>query len=335
MKPIDWRKVLGEHHVVFVERGPNVKRGELNIQCPFCGAADPSHHMGLNPDTGYWACWRNSDHRGKSPLRLLVQLLRVPYWRARKIAGLEWDDNYADPDGFDAVAARIMGREQLEKVEHVRRKFLAFPVEFAPIETSPDRFFFYFSHHRGFGRRGTMRLGSSYDVRYCQRGTFKDRVILPYLLNGQLVAWTGRAVAPAMLRYRDLEVDACLVPIKETLFNHDAATHGGTTLVVVEGPVDALKIDLFGEVYRTRAVALSTNSITDAQIYLLEELAPEFKRVLVMMDMASELGVVDGMRMAAKLRSIPNVVLSKVPFGAKDAAELTPQQVHEWARSLA
>jgi hypothetical protein len=68
MRPLDWRQLLTDNRVPFIERGPNVKRGEINIRCPFCGSADPSYHMGLNLDSGWWSCWRNKDqHSGKSP----------------------------------------------------------------------------------------------------------------------------------------------------------------------------------------------------------------------------------------------------------------------------
>ena len=38
----NWRELLDEQRIAYIERGANVKRGEVNIRCPFCGAADPS-----------------------------------------------------------------------------------------------------------------------------------------------------------------------------------------------------------------------------------------------------------------------------------------------------
>lgn len=334
MRAFEWRPFLAEHRVPYVERGPNVKRGEINIRCPFCGSADPSHHMGLELETGWWSCWRNrANHSGKSPVRLIAQLLNVPYWRARKLAGLS-DAQELDPDGFDAVAARIMGREGVVKPEQVRREFLAFPPEFKDLHDAPPRFYDYLRHTRGFGTVGTRDVIDLYGLTYAARGTYRDRIILPYYVDGELVAWTARAIAKAEIRYRDLDSDDCLVPIKETLFNLDCRMDGGRVLVVVEGPIDALKIDLFGRGAGVRAVALSTNSVTDAQTYLLEDAAREFDRVLVMMDMAGELGVVDSMRMKATLSAIPNVGIIPVPYGLKDAAEMSPRQATAWAAGL-
>ncbi len=329
---VNWRQLLTERGVRFVDRGANVKRGEINIQCPFCGSADPSHHMGLNLESGFWACWRNREHRGKSPLRLLVRLLGVSYYQARQIAGLRED--YVDPEGFDAMVSRLMGRDKVDKVEHVRKEFLQFPREFEELYDAPDRFYYYLRDQRDFGPVGTRDLADLYDVRYAKRGAFRDRVILPYYADGALVAWTGRAIAQAVVRYRDLDRDDCLVPPKETLFNLDCRMEGGRALVVVEGPIDALKIDVFGRGAGVRAVALSTNSITEAQIYLLEETAPAFDRVLVMMDMASELGVVDSMRMRQELAGVKNASIIQVPFNLKDAGEMSPRQASAFAEEI-
>lgn len=333
MRPLDWRGLLTQHGVRFIERGPNVKRGEINIRCPFCGAADPSHHMGLNLESGFWACWRNSTHRGKSPVRLIARLLDLPYWKARRLAGFE--DREVDPDGFDAVAARLLGRDSGMPTEHLHRRFLRYPDEFKELAAAPDPYWCYLRDTRAFGEGATRALGRDYDLRYVVRGPYRGRIILPYFADGDLVAWTARAIGPSEIRYRDLEVDQCLVPIKQTLFNLDCRVDGGKALVVVEGPIDALKIDVFGRSVGVRAVALSTNSISDDQIYLLEEAAEEFEQVIVMMDSATQLGVVDSMRMRSQLRTLANARIVPVPYGLKDAGEMTSRQAMRWTKEIA
>lgn len=334
LRTLDWRRLLTEQRVPFVEKGANVKRGEVNIQCPFCGSADPSHHMGLNLETGWWSCWRNrQQHSGKSPLRLLMRLLRVSYWKAREIAGL--GDDYVDPDGFDAVAARIMGRDlHIAQPDGIQREFLQMPAEFVPFSRAAARFDRYMRDVRKFGP-ATSFLHEYYGLHYARTGSWRDRVILPYYMNKELVAWTGRAIAPSSVRYRDLEREECLVPIKETLYNFDAGTQEGRALVLVEGPLDALKTDAYGKDVGVRAVALSTNSASDAQMYILEEMAPNFNQVLVVMDNASELSIVDSMRMRQRLQSIPNSRIEPVPFGAKDPGDLSPEQVVAWTDDIA
>lgn len=334
MRPFEWLPVLRENGVPFVERGPNVKRGHVNIRCPFCGAADPSHHMGLELDTGYWGCWRNSMHRGKSPVRLLAKLLNIPYHRARQIAGV--GDTWVDPEGFDAVADRLLRQGGYDTLKHIRREFLKMDPELKPVleaGRAGERVFSYLIQRR-FSNRGARDACQFYDLRTATSGQWRDRLVLPYKQDGELVAWTGRAIAQANIRYLDLPLDECLVPIKHTLYNHDAMLDGGLALVLVEGPIDALKLDIYGRDHGVRAVALSTNTCSPEQMFLLEAGAAYFNRVAVMMDNAGQLSLVDGLRMKAQLSSIPRLMLTPVPYGAKDAGDLTPFQAYGWAEQL-
>lgn len=339
MRPLDWRRLLDEHRITYIERGANVSRGELNIACPFCGSADPSYHLGLNLDTGWWACWRNQNHRGKSPVRLLVALLRISYWKARELAGLGAD--YVDPDGFDEVAARIMGRQQLTRVEEVRRDFLDLPKDYQPInKRTPSgapsfRRWLAYLEGRGFPARDHDLLADQYLLKATHTGKFSDRIILPYLVNGEVVTWTGRAIADAEIRYRDLSREESLIPPKETFYNHDAIIEGGKALLVTEGPFDALKLDFYGRKQGVRAVALSTNSIREEQIFLLEEAAGQFDSTIVMLDTATSLGVVDSMRLKERMSHIPNIKLQATPYGRKDGGELSPREVVKFTKELA
>lgn len=342
MKVFDWERLLKEQRVPYIEEGANVKRGELAIQCPFCGSADPSKHMGLSRETGWWSCWRNkAAHSGKSPLRLIMKLLGVPYGRAREIAGL--GDDYVDPEGFDAMAARLMGRDKTEaRPEQVKRRFLDMDPDFVEIRDAvrTRKFWNYLyaeePRGRGFNKYedDVDYLCKEYKLMAGTRGGWADRVILPYFQDGELVTWTGRAIAPATIRYRDLRLDESLCAPKETLFNHDAMLEGGRVLVVQEGPFDALKVDFYGKQWGVRSVALSTNSIKDAQAYLLQAAAGKFERTIVMLDNATVLGRVDSMRMKQSLAFLQNISIEPVPYGRKDGGQLSPQEVINWARAL-
>ena len=333
MRVVDWRKVLTENRVTFIEKGANVSRGEINIRCPYCGSADPSYHMGLNLENGWWACWRNHDHRGKSPLRLLVTLLGISYHAARELAGL--GPGYIDPEGFDAMAAKLLRPKGVEE-EEVEEHQLEMPSSFQAVDVESarsSRHARYLTETRGFPRRDIPRLVDQYQLKYSLSGDFKDRIILPYFLQGSLVTWSGRSIADSPIRYRDLDKDSSLVPAKETLYNHDAA-EGASVLLVVEGPFDVLKADFYGSRFGVRAVGLSTNSITDEQIYFLEALALTVGRVIIMLDTQSSLGVVGSMRLRDRIGHIPNSEIQPVPFNRKDAGELTPREATAYARSL-
>ena len=337
MKVLDWRAVLDKHRVPYIERGANVKRGELNIACPWCGAADPSQHMGINLENGWYACWRNrKQHSGKSPLRLLMRLLRVSYAAAREIAGL--GDDYIDPDGFDAMAARLMGHDLLATATPPKRMFVEPYPEFMPIERRAitGRWWNYL-HARYFDADDVSQLCRQYGLMAARTGDFSGRVVIPYRQDGCLVTWTGRAIGDSRVRYRDLEVEHSIVPPKHTLFNHDGAAYSRTghgVLVVVEGPLDALKVDFYGARFGVRAVALSTNSASAEQIMLIEEIAQQFQETIVLMDNKTEFGLVDSMRMAQELATVPRVRIIETPFDRSDPGELRPAEVREWAQNI-
>lgn len=347
----DWERLLRERRIPHIDSGPNVKRGELAIRCPFCGSADPSMHMGLNLETGWYSCWRNrAQHSGKSPLRLLMKLLHVSYGQAREIAGL--GDDYVDPEGFDAMAAKLMQRDQNEgRKEQVQRRILDLDPGFAIIEPRgrTRSHFDYLVEERGFYEPGDIaRLGRVYGVCAGLRElsgnprpgesmqNFSHRVILPYYQDGDLVTWTGRAIGPSKFRYLDLKVDDSILAPKETLYNHDAMYARGPrkALVLVEGPFDALKLDFYGRAAGVRAVALSTNSVKPAQGFLLQAAADLFPNVLVMMDNANALDIVDSMRLAQELAFIPQLRFVKVPNGAKDPGALRAADIRDWSHSL-
>ena len=336
MRVFNWRELLTRHRVDFIERGANVKRGELNIKCPFCGSADPSHHMGLNLDTGWWACWRNSTHRGKSPLRLLIKLLNVPYWKARELAGLDTAD-YVDPEGFDAVAARIMRRESLERPEQVQRAFLQYDKTFKSIayEASTRRAWEYL-RSREFRERDIDALCEQYKLMTANTGRWANRVVIPYYLDSELVSWTGRAIGEAMIRYKDLSPAESLMPIKDMLFNYDAIMNGGEALVIVEGPIDVLKLDFYGRAYGVRSVGLSTNSMSDEQMFMLESAVGRFKRVVVMLDTETVFGIVDSMRLKQDISFVDDSIrIIPVPYGLKDAGAMSARQASSWTEKLA
>lgn len=333
MRVFDWPDLLKREGIHFIEKGPNVKRGEINIRCPFCGSADPSYHMGLNLGTGWWSCWRNRvAHSGKSPVRLIMRLLGIPYWLARKTAGL--GEDYVDPEGFDATAARLLGREtSTARPEELRREFLQHDRHALLItDRIATRRAWNYLYERGFEERHIGRLVDDYDLRTARDGDYAGRIIMPYYLDGKLVAWTARAIGTSNIRYKDLDRESCLVPPKETLYNHDCVIKGGRVLVIQEGPFDALKIDFFGRAFGVRSVALSTNSVSDEQAAMLSAADDQFERKLVMMDNATSLGFVDSMRLKQQLGFMHNIKAVKVPYGQKDGGALTATQAISWCR---
>lgn len=339
---IDWRQLLTERRVPFIEAGANVRRGELNVTCCWCGSSDPSKHLGISLETGWFSCWRNRrEHSGKSPVRLLMKLLHVGHAEALQIAGL--DPSYVDPDGFSAMAARLrqesVARDQPQIVE--KAAHLVLDRAFRPLAPyGPARRHYNYLDNRWFDPH---QLADEYRVEAGTEGEWKDRVIFPYYENNELVTWTGRAIGPAEIRYKDLPLrqrddyngPLAVVPAKNTLFNHDAMSYGGRWLLVVEGPIDALKLDCYGKHFGVSAVALSTSSISDEQLARLDQHADKFDHVGIMMDMERNTHIVHSMRMKSQLASIhKSAHVVEVPFGRKDAGELKPHEVESFCEYI-
>lgn len=343
MRVFDWVKFLDENRVPYITRGANVSRGEVNIRCPFCGSADPSQHMGLNLENGWWSCWRNrAAHSGKSPLRLIMRLLGVSYHEAREIAGL--GEDYVDPEGFDAMAARILRRVKQDGPAPVaERRFLDFERSFQPItDKIRTRRHWNYLYNRGFngwvrGIEDVDRLVDLYGLKAGVSGFWIDRIIIPYYEDGELITWTGRAIGPASVRYRDLETKQSIIPPKEALFNGDCIIDpknpDGSVLIVQEGPFDALKVDFYGRDLGVRSVAASTNSISEEQAYLLKEAEGRFDRILIAMDAKTDFGLVDSMKVRQNLGFI-KCGITQIPGGVGDGGALTQAQVRTWARTL-
>jgi hypothetical protein len=105
------RDLIAGSGIEVLDKGHSVSKGNFNIKCPFCGAADPGHHMGIRLDNGWWGCWRSSDHRGKSPVRLLCALLNKPVWQVRALLGI-----HSSPllETFGGVRKRLTERDAPE-----------------------------------------------------------------------------------------------------------------------------------------------------------------------------------------------------------------------------
>lgn len=296
------RDLIVSAGIEVVDRGPNVKRGNYNVKCPFCGAADPSAHMGIDATTAWWGCWRNSEHRGKSPVRLLIALLSKPVWEIRKLLGLR------DGPGLDLFAGlrqRIEAR-QAEVAESVQAPVLILPAHFRklPYGQGGERHCAYLTS-RGLAGPVLGNACIDYSLHFAVSGEYKDRIIIPYFYQRKLVTWTGRSIyADAGLRYRDLQKENSVVFKNELVYNYDRAAGGGVALLVVEGPFDVLKGDYAGSGIGVHVVGLSTNTLSDAQLFQIAELSEAYEKTYIALDTPTTFNRFDSVRMAATIKGV-------------------------------
>jgi hypothetical protein len=332
MRRFAWLPFLEQRHIPYTTTGSNVAKNHVNIACPMC-RDDPSHHMGLclDPRKPYWGCWRNTSHRGKSPVYLVAKLLRISRHAAALICGA--GQSY-DVEDFTAAISRLRdgaapapSREAHSALVGRLAASLPAPRGVLPLrlETAAKPYLSYL-RRRGFFMPATT--ARDFDLRYAVTGLFARRLIFPVYQDGAVRNYVGRDVSGAShLRYRNLSNDASAEDLSRLIYGHDELVLGGETLFIVEGPFDALKLNA----YLPRdcfSVALFGKPKI-GQTALLARHADLWRRVVLLLDR-------DAYGSALRLQSElarPHVrVFSSLP--TKDPGDLTPLQVRALARSV-
>lgn len=293
---MDWLRFLEENNIHFVSRGPNTKRGEVSVHCPMCGEEDPSEHLGINLKTWRWGCLRDSSHRGKSPRSLIKAILGCSSTQAFLIVK---QYSHSDPDSLEGALAALEA-DSNDVIHHdediakqaARQKLGPQFNDFSRIKVRgvTKRFFEYLV---GRGYDNAQEVIDYYDLRCALTGRYKDRIIIPIRLNGELLGWTSRALGNPQNAPRYL---ASSEDVKTTVLNYDELKKGGERLFIVEGPFDAIKVDSFGwqedmrpdRPVNFRATCTFGTSVTVSQLALLRSLVKKFEQTWVLFDRGAE-----------------------------------------------
>jgi hypothetical protein len=239
--------------------------------------------MGLDLNSGAWGCWRNSSHRGRSPVALVAQLLNISKTQAAKIVSANGETvSYDEDDYADAVRKLLQPDDEVL----VSAPELSWPEASEPFSSTLPRHKTYQDYllARGLSAGLLQRLGEpGYGCRVCQDSEWKLRLLMP-LFNerGGLVGWTGRAVTSSALRYKMHPPGGG----KPSLFNLPALLERKPkTIVLVEGPMDAVAVDwacrgMDGVV----AIASLSTSLTSEQVSILARVVQGSSRLLILYD---------------------------------------------------
>jgi hypothetical protein len=333
MASFDWLAFLRTYRIEYVDRGPNVARGNVNIQCPFCGSADTSHHMGISTRGAGWGCWRSKSHRGRAPHRLIKALLRCSDAEAARIAGEDAPIDLEDDARMLDYVRSMVEPAAFSGVEPIPD----WPREFKPLtDRGLGRLFFSYMMSRGYSTDEVDEISTIYDLRYCTQGPFAYRIVIPVYMERGLVNWTGRAIADnATIRYRTLSADperarehqlpCAPLSIEKTLWNYQALCGVyGEALAIVEGPMDALRIDYYGnEMGIWSTCIFGTGNLSPDQIFLLSNIRNRFKHVYLTLDNDAQLVQIQMSEELAGLDITPRAV----PPGIKDPAMLSPRDI--------
>jgi hypothetical protein len=155
------------------------------------------------------------------------------------------------------------------------------PEEFKPFRDLPsaERFVNYL-YMRGFEESEALRLTENYDVWYCTRGEYQGRIIFPVVYRGQLLGWTGRSIYTGeRLRYK---TEGALTG--QLLWYDDLLECEAETIVLCEGPFDALKVAILGRPRGIVATCFFTSGLSEGQLDRLHSLLPRFRRRYLVLD---------------------------------------------------
>ena len=305
---MDIAEVFRENGIAFVESGKNVKAGYLGMKCPWCGEEDPSEHLGIDPETGAFSCWRNIRHSGRRPQVLLMKLLGCSFDVATGLLGRRSELKQLVMDKLvkRPTSAIEVDPEEYRIPQGVRR-----------LNGSPEQHKYrQYLAHRGYRPEDIPDLTRRYGLMCGQFGRFNNRVVFPVVLNGKLVGCVGRCIDGGVLRYLSEPAE-----VKQHILWHNWARHGGRDLVVCEGPFDALRINYHAQKQDIpiTATCLFGVSHTEKQLEELRFLAPRFHRVVVLFDN-------DALSQAVRLvrtLAIHNAALMSLPPGVEDPGALS------------
>ena len=314
---IDLEQLLHDRGIDYVAEGRNVRRGWLGICCPWCGEEDKSYHLGLDPATGRYACWRNHTHCGGTPHGLLMKLLGCP-WEAvnsllnegersqlyeRVTQSLSEKKEIASNVLSNPSCPREPGLEPISIDNPMHARFVAYLVK------------------RGYKIDDIPALVDEYGLRCALYGRFTNRVVFPINEDMVRLGWVGRAIDDAKLRYLSLPGAAT----KRTIWRYDWAKDGGDLLWVCEGPFDAMRMDYMSPNLQHAATCIFGLLYTPEQLAKLYELCGVWKEVRVLFD-SDAVGMTMAMNLVRRLGQ-PNVWFKMLPNGVHDPAELSEEQV--------
>lgn len=324
----DWIRFFQQQNIDYVETGPNVSKGNVNIHCPFCGDADPSHHLGVSLSGAGWGCWRDPTHRGKSPKKLIIALTGCSPSAAMAMIG---EESVAMPRDPMAEVLERLSPARGENAPALSRK-LKLPKSFKPFrETTAFKPYEKYLRRRGFTSDCIFNMTDRFQLYYCTVGPFAGRIIFAVRdMQGALVSWTGRAISKNVgLRYKtlphkeesreDRSIPLALGPVNNyLLWGNDLLDSPHDTLVLVEGPFDALKVRVLGDDYGVTSTCFFTQAPSARQIDDLYEVAQHFKRLYLVLDRGT---VQVSMRLTAALRTL-RVQPLYLPDSVKDPGDL-------------
>jgi hypothetical protein len=309
---IYWRELLSSISVQWYDRGPNTSHGHITIQCPWCGSADPSHHLAIEEQTGAYYCYRNPRHGGRSPFWLVSGL---------GVHGKALEDLLKKHSSGPLTAPqKVQEKRGPEKRDY---SFLL----------SADKSQTALSYLTSRGFSNPHEVIKDYRLRVASYGRLSWRLLFP--INPEEDAFVGRALLP--------NLEPKYLSTSETSRIYQPREFQGGTLLITEGPFDALKCDVaLSSVYgrdKGMAVALLGLSLASEKMAILVELIKRSSKTVIVLDrdqpVTRSLDIVKLLQMYSRNRAsgidIP-IQCSQGPEGYEDLGDTPIEVIANWLR---
>lgn len=273
--------------------GKNVSLGWIGIRCVYCN--DSSNHLGVSLQKGNFSCWKCGS---TGSLKELLMEMGYPYRDAMGLIQKHSSDTQQLAQRRVPGAGAIDLTGFVEDFSDLQRRYLI-NRGFSPDELQ-QKYFLMGGHHI--------------------KGDWKFRIIVPVIMRGEIVNFTGMAVAGQEPKYKHCPDDQSVMTIKQTLYNYDNVK--GFVIGICEGVTDVWRM---GDGF----VATFGTKFTDDQVQLI--LQKRISRVLIMYDADAPR---EADRLAHQLASFCHleVFAAKLPSG--DPADLKINEVSSIRKDL-
>lgn len=310
---IDWRPLLDSIRQPWKDRGPNTSAGNVNVCCPWCND-DRGFHLTISESKEAFYCYRQPlRHSGTSLIRLLVGLgvsrdesvrLLNRFSSGKRSAAAP---KQSKPRKADGQAARTWARF-IHACEH------AGCADYLRLRGYPH----------------PERISLRFDLRCSTEGRWANRLLLPIKSGPDILSWTGRAIRENLTpKYLAEADDSSVIPL---LYVPDEAPfwQSGTRAIIVEGPLDALKLAAVGKP-RVGAIALTGKALNPTKLLRLRILLAECSRVDLLLD--NDAGLSEKMSLMNELRGAgiqAPIRRARLPEEFKDAGEMPLEDAALW-----
>lgn len=277
----------------------------MNVECVYCTSSSHSKHLGFNLADGHCTCWKCGGHR---VTLALGRLLAIPSGEVTDVLAQYESRSYV----LNCLNKRIPLAKHLElptdTFTFAERKYLL-SRNFSP------RYL-----HEKYGVAGG---GIS--------GEWKYRIIIPLVIKGKVVSWTGRTILSKkkadelkIPRYKNLSIEESCVNPKTSLFNLDNCNK--SSVILTEGAFDVMR---FGD----NSICCFGSAITEEQISVIVD---RFDKVFILFDNepdAQKKAKRYGMQIASMGVEV-EVVNAYEDFNKNDGGELTPDEAETIKKEL-